>query len=41
MDKYLYKLFGYLDNLVNKIGVLFNEGHKVIGKLFQKRKRKK
>jgi len=41
IDKYLYKLFGGIDNLMIKIGVFFNEGHKAIGKLFQKRKRKK
>jgi len=41
IDKYLYKIFSGLDNLIIKIGVLFDEGHKIIGKLFQKRKRKK
>ncbi len=41
IDKYLYKIFSALDNLMTKIGVFFDEGHKAIGKLFQKRKRKK
>jgi hypothetical protein len=41
IDKYLYKVFSWLDNLIMKIGVFFDEGHKIIGKLFQKRKRKK
>ena len=41
IDKYLYKLFGTLDNLIYKMGRLFDEGHKIIGNLFKKRKRKK
>ena len=41
IDKLMYKIFGAIDNLVFKIGELFDEGHKIIGNLFQKRKRKK
>ena len=41
LDKYLLKIFGAIDNLVIKIGEKLDEGHKIIGKLFQKRKRKK
>ena len=41
IDKYLYKIFEKLDNLIFKIGEIVNEGYKIIGKLFKKRKRKK
>ncbi len=41
IDRYLIKLFTGIDNIIKKIGDILDEGYKIVGKLFQKRKRKK
>jgi hypothetical protein len=41
IDKFIYKFFGVVDNFMLKLGEFLYEGHKTIGKLFKKRKRKK